>query len=305
MINYIRIASISKKDYGITLIALVITIIVLLILAGVSISLLSGDNGILQKAKIAKENTDSAQIKERIQLAYYSALTGGQGSYTKESLEDELKKEFGENNYNVDDSDSTDWILTAQEQSVTIPAGTQDDQDNGKVTLKVGTTNLKEVADLTTLYGETTDYSSVNGIQWQLFYDDDSWIYLISRDFVPVDKLPCKGNTGYSDTDLHITDGAYRASFCSNSFDDYVYKDGTPYRDFENAPSLLSTSKSYPVISKYLRWLQNDYNLAGYVRSITAIAYMMDTEKWCNFSRDDDRFFRNRWSDIRNVYRIL
>ena len=42
---------------GITLIALVITIIVLLILAGVTIAALSGDNGILTKAKEAKQKT--------------------------------------------------------------------------------------------------------------------------------------------------------------------------------------------------------------------------------------------------------
>ena len=105
----------------------ILNIIVLLILAGISISMLSGDNGILQKATDAKKRSDEAQIIERIQLAYHSALTGGQGSYTKESLESELEKEFGENNYNVDDADSKNWILTGKEkekeQSVTIPAG--------------------------------------------------------------------------------------------------------------------------------------------------------------------------------------
>ena len=112
-----------KASNGITLIALVITIIVLLILAGISISMLSGDNSILQKATDAKTKNDEAQIKERIQLAYHSALAGGQGSYTKESLEEELEKEFGENNYSVDDSDNTNWKMIAQGQEVTIPAG--------------------------------------------------------------------------------------------------------------------------------------------------------------------------------------
>ncbi len=45
-----------KERNGITLIALVITIIVLLILAGVVITTLTGDNGILGKAKTAKNN---------------------------------------------------------------------------------------------------------------------------------------------------------------------------------------------------------------------------------------------------------
>lgn len=41
-----------------------------------------------------KTNTDNAQIRERIQLAYHSTLTGGQDSYTKDTLMDELKNEF-------------------------------------------------------------------------------------------------------------------------------------------------------------------------------------------------------------------
>ena len=47
-----------RKSNGITLIALVITIIVLLILAGVAISMLSGENGILIKATEAKTKTE-------------------------------------------------------------------------------------------------------------------------------------------------------------------------------------------------------------------------------------------------------
>ena len=53
-----------NKNRGITLIALVITIIVLLILAGVTIAALSGDNGILTRAKEAKENTNKANQEE-------------------------------------------------------------------------------------------------------------------------------------------------------------------------------------------------------------------------------------------------
>lgn len=54
---------------GITLIALVITIIVLLILAGISIATLTGENGILSKASKAEEETIKAQLKEEIEMA--------------------------------------------------------------------------------------------------------------------------------------------------------------------------------------------------------------------------------------------
>ena len=54
-----------KKKYnkGITLIALVITIIVLLILAGITIATLTGENGILTRATKAQEETKKAQYK--------------------------------------------------------------------------------------------------------------------------------------------------------------------------------------------------------------------------------------------------
>ena len=67
----------TKSSRGITLIALVITIIVLLILAGISISMLSGDNGILQKAAEAKEKTDEATLREEQQLADLAELMNG------------------------------------------------------------------------------------------------------------------------------------------------------------------------------------------------------------------------------------
>lgn len=57
-----------KKEKGITLVALVITIIVLIILAGVTISLVVDDNGILQKSQDAKTNMANAQNQENEEL---------------------------------------------------------------------------------------------------------------------------------------------------------------------------------------------------------------------------------------------
>ena len=57
-----------KNNNGITLIALVITIIVLLILAGISISILTGENGILRRATKTKIRTEEAKIEEEISL---------------------------------------------------------------------------------------------------------------------------------------------------------------------------------------------------------------------------------------------
>ena len=66
----------NLESKGITLIALVITIIVLLILAGVTVSTLTGDNGLLAKAGDAKQKNEESTIIEKIQVEVL-------GSYNK------------------------------------------------------------------------------------------------------------------------------------------------------------------------------------------------------------------------------
>lgn len=58
-----------KNNKGITLVALVITIIILLIIAGISIGVLSGNNGLLSRAKMSKTLTQIANAKEEVNLA--------------------------------------------------------------------------------------------------------------------------------------------------------------------------------------------------------------------------------------------
>lgn len=64
-----------KNQKGITLIALVITIIVLLILAGVSIAMLTGDNGILTNSQKAKRETQQAEVEDKINLTLNAIKT--------------------------------------------------------------------------------------------------------------------------------------------------------------------------------------------------------------------------------------
>ena len=56
----------KKNEKGITLIALIITIIILLILAGITIALLTGENGILKRVATAREINDISKYKEKI-----------------------------------------------------------------------------------------------------------------------------------------------------------------------------------------------------------------------------------------------
>ena len=94
-----------KEKHGITLIALVVTIVVLLILAGVSITLVLGENGIINKTKDAKEKNKSSSDIEIIKMALslgnmeYQAETYPEG---EDVFLNELKKTDPNANVNYD-----------------------------------------------------------------------------------------------------------------------------------------------------------------------------------------------------------
>ena len=76
-----------RKNRGITLIALVVTIIVLLILAGISISMLTGQNGILNRASETKEKTETAKQGEEEKLQGYESAIDQYAYGVPEGLE--------------------------------------------------------------------------------------------------------------------------------------------------------------------------------------------------------------------------
>ena len=87
---------INSKNSGITLIALVITIIVLLILAGVSISMLTGTNGILTQAQKAKETNDNSAPEEKVKLiATTTKMQAETGTLDADKLVEEITTSYG------------------------------------------------------------------------------------------------------------------------------------------------------------------------------------------------------------------
>ena len=122
----------KKSSRGITIIALIITIIVLLILAGVALASLFGENGLLNNAETAKNETNIANSKEQVHLAVTAAMTypDSLGIVTKENLVAELDKLLGtgEENYKITSDDEVGaWKLPSA--SFSQVAGT--DLSNG------------------------------------------------------------------------------------------------------------------------------------------------------------------------------
>lgn len=81
-----------KSTKGITLVALVVTIIILLILAGVTIATLTGENGLLEKAKESKTKTGIASIKEQIQIDILGKQSENNGNISDDRLKEILEK---------------------------------------------------------------------------------------------------------------------------------------------------------------------------------------------------------------------
>ena len=65
----------KRNERGVTLIALVVTIVVLLILAGTAIAMLSGDDGIMTNAQKAQAANTEGEIREKIKMAYNAVKT--------------------------------------------------------------------------------------------------------------------------------------------------------------------------------------------------------------------------------------
>ena len=113
---------------GITLIALVITIIVLLILAGVSIATLTGDNGILTRAQDAKRETEKSGAKEKVQME----VAGSYDDYGKlnmDKLKEHLKANLGLQDSNITDAGDGSIIIIVDGYEVTVTS-------NGIVTVE-------------------------------------------------------------------------------------------------------------------------------------------------------------------------
>lgn len=111
-----------KENKAVTLIALVVTIVVLIILAGISISALTGDKGIINQAHTAKEDTEIASWEEQIDLAIIDA----EKKHRNPTLED-VKEELKNKGVIDDYSQVTEkGVITTNEPVYEIPGKLDD-----------------------------------------------------------------------------------------------------------------------------------------------------------------------------------
>ena len=115
-----RPLQVPKSNFGITLIALIITIIVLLILAGVTLNMVMGENGLFGKANNAKNKTEVAQYEEELRMCVLElqtdAATNGT-TFNMETIKNKLKEK-------VKELENTDDMEFPTEESETRLDGT-------------------------------------------------------------------------------------------------------------------------------------------------------------------------------------
>lgn len=155
MKNIIKIRKMKQENKGITLIALVITIIVLLILVGITISTLTGENGILRKANTAKNKNTEIGLKEQIEMAIMASRVNENISINLNELENELSKIEHVTKGNIEklgNDGKLPWLVTAENyQYQILEDGTVETVKNGivlsktQITLPVGGTDTLEV----------------------------------------------------------------------------------------------------------------------------------------------------------------
>ena len=272
----------QKNQRGITLIALVITIIVLLILAGVSIATLTGQNGILTRASDAKEQTEIASVKEQAQLdiANWVADKMKNGEDAAVNTPEKVKEILETANLNNENK----YYKELQTDKIITPSGYEILYEE----LYTNSTTGGEVTEVTAAnYGDKVDgYISQKekdegiNLTWRIFYHDDNYVYLISSksdgsntvDSCQLNQYLGTYNTGSAD----ITD-SFLQSLNSRWFN--IVKDAPSTEDNAKAVAYLmdqnvwddykdsEKNAAYAIGSPTLELYANSYNKTSIANS--------------------------------------
>ncbi len=191
----------KKKTYeekGITLIALVITIIVLLILAGVSLRLIAGEGGILGRTERAVSKNEIAGIKEEVDL--FVADLGLKFYEEKHfnnaenlgKIDDYIEQEVGKASSEI----SKEYQLIIENGNVELKKEEElvafGTLEKGQIIWGEGAPNKRTLVSQikASNYGDSIKYSS-NGVEdWKVFLNDGTNIYIITSDCVPDSSVP-------------------------------------------------------------------------------------------------------------------
>ena len=249
----------EKNEKGITLIALVITIIVLLILAGVTISTLTGENGILTRASDANRETEIASVKEQAQLDISNWIAGKMENGEDATVDtwEDIKTILDEANTDEENR----YYVEVTEEGVETPSGyivpieelytnSSENSDFDENELTIGTAiNADKYGQKVTNYTVQTSEMSTN--VWRLFYQDNNYTYLITDESIG-SYVPSR----------------YYSSYTNSSM-----------------VSIIGQKLNPMLLEKENFFIEDNTN-----NNLRATAWLTDTTKWAEYVNDDAIF---------------
>ena len=272
----------KKKDKGITLITLVISVIVLLILASVTIAALSGNNGILTKAKDAKEKTEIGQEKEVVELATISAQMGEKyQSLNQVNLQKEIDKQYGEGKTIVrDNGDNTftvSFIESKREYDITSK-GVEKGKDWNEIMQNAKAPEEQKEERNAGVIGIGTDGKTVNMDLWE--YTLNNGTYTLND----IDDIKAE--------DANTENKGYLGKIINGKIEGTVpmYIKGKNDKNFIPVTNLKDTFINLqndfdelvttPVIPSTVTEMQSTFSRCGKLKNITNLPPKLENFKW-------------------------
>ena len=263
-----------KMERGITILALVITIIVLLILAGITINAITGDNGLIGNAGIAKEEAEIANEKEILEEATVSSMGKDKyGNLKQETLQEELS----DNDVEVTQSGNNFICKFPSEREYIVNQDGDITEKKGLLASEISAENygnyVKNYSDIDVADGGESQKSD-----WQIYYtgkvgnESEEHIYLISSNYISVESIPASKNNHT------LNKGSYPYSVeVTNILGDYP-----------------NGSDDVAEETRYLNGQYYEYLTYNKTRStndnMKAVAYMCDTNVWNKFKTNKADF---------------
>ena len=283
------------REKGITLIALVITVVILIILATVTLNAVLGEGGLIQRAQQAKELTEQAALEEQ------QGLNSLMSEFTNIMAEDqnppEEKSEVEEAKESGTKFDETTKLTDDSENEVWIPGGFEIDEESATDTDEgiVITDGINEfvwipVADYTTMYQEAPR-TKLTGVETTT--DVYSKLRIRSGDRYTA-GLP--NSTNLREPDL----------LSSYDMDEKYYKDILGY----NSPTEMAEAfveeyeATYNSIKKYKGFYIGRYELTGSLESSTVQKNQMvlTNQNWYNLKKACSNVVSSEYAQTTMVY---
>ncbi len=322
------------KEKGITLIALVITIIVMLILAGISLNLTIGENGILGKSREAVNQNNIARIRETLEMtlsgiqidSLYKISTGENADFTYGILNTELKKngfkiisDKNDANSEISESKAEEKIIENNDYKVVYITNDNEiyyvelrSDDSTGVTINGINVVGERMADVVTKenYGEEVNYSINNTSNWKILYNDKDNVFLISSDYIRVDNIN-QEKTGISKYNDYVGFWQNESSLKSKGISDISnlvvnkmnFNFGKEYRNNDNYKAKVSS-----ILLNENNWSEfcdNNYALFS-VGSPTIELWISawnelypENYLYTKYYSDDDSYYVGRTSDAK------